>query len=78
MAWPGIFWKIIILNLMETPIDREGTAIGTKFASAFANIFISKLERKMLSECILKPWFWWRFLDDVLFIWLHRVYFWSI
>ena len=32
---------------------------------------MSKLERKMLSECVLKPWFWWRFLDDVFFIWLH-------
>ena len=47
------------------------TAIGTKFAPALANIFMSKLERKMLSECVLKPWFWWRRLDDVFFIWLH-------
>ena len=25
----------------------------------------------MLSEVNLKPWVWWRFLDDVWFIWLH-------
>ena len=25
----------------------------------------------MLSEAILKPWVWWRFLDDMWFIWLH-------
>ena len=48
--------------------QRTGTAIGTKFPPAFANIFMLKLERKMLSECVLKPWFWWRFLDDVFFI----------
>ena len=32
---------------------------------------MSKLERKMICECVLKPWFWWRFLDDVFLIRLH-------
>lgn len=25
----------------------------------------------MLEECEFKPWVWWRFLDDIFFIWLH-------
>ena len=25
----------------------------------------------MLKDCNLKPWVWWRFLDDVFFIWLY-------
>ena len=59
---------------MATPIDREWalpSELGLHRKKPFANIFMSKLERKMLSECVLKPWFWWRFLDDVFFIWLH-------
>jgi hypothetical protein len=51
--------------------QRQGTAIGTKFAPAFANIFIYVLETKMLQECDWKPWIWWRFLDDIFFICLH-------
>ena len=49
----------------------QGTAIGTKFAPAFANIFMYVLETKMLQECDWKAWIWWRFLDDIFFIWLH-------
>lgn len=51
--------------------QKLGTAIGTKFAPSFANIFMSKLETSMLSECRLSPWVWWRFLDDIFLIWLH-------
>ena len=51
--------------------QRQGTAIGTKFAPAFANIFMYVLETKMLQECDWKPWIWWRFLDDIFFIWMH-------
>ena len=29
------------------------------------------LEEKFLSTCKLRPWVWWRFLDDVFVIWLH-------
>ena len=49
--------------------QRMGTAIVTKFPPAYANIFLARLEEKILSEVILKPWVWWRFLDDVWFIW---------
>ena len=51
--------------------QKLGTAIGTKFAPGFANIFMGYLEEKFLSTCKLKPWVWWRFLDDVFIIWLH-------
>ena len=52
-------------------LQKLGTAIGAKFASGFANIFMSYLEEKFLSTCKLRPWVWWRFLDDVFVIWLH-------
>ena len=53
--------------------QKQGTAIGTKFAPAYANIFMYVLDKKMLKECELKPWVWWRFLDDIFFIWLHGI-----
>ena len=34
-------------------------------------MFMSRLEDNMLRECHLKPWVWWRFLDDIFFVWLH-------
>ena len=51
--------------------QKLGTAIGTTFAPAFANMFMSELECRMLGEYRLDPWVWWRFLDDVFLIWLH-------
>ena len=51
--------------------QKLGTAIGTKFAPGFANIFMGHLEEKFLETCELKPWVWWRFLDDIFVIWLH-------
>ena len=53
--------------------QKQGTAIGTKFAPAYANIFMYVLEIRMLKECEFKPWVWWRFLDDIFFIWLHGI-----
>jgi hypothetical protein len=51
--------------------QKLGTAIGTKFAPGYANIFMGYLEEEFLASCELKPWVWWRFLDDVFMIWLH-------
>ena len=50
---------------------KLGTAIGTKFALGFANIFMGFLEKNFLETCELKPWVWWHFLDDIFLIWLH-------
>ena len=51
--------------------QKLGTAIGTKFAPAYANLFMSRLEEDMLSSCAVKPWIWYRYIDDVFFIWTH-------
>ena len=66
--------KIILENNyfeFEDNVFRQklGTAIGTKFAPGFANIFMGELEKRFLSLCELVPWIWWRFLDDVFLIW---------
>lgn len=51
--------------------QKLGTAIGTKFAPAYANIFMGFLEIEMIGRCEYRPWIWWRFLDDVFMVWLH-------
>ena len=51
--------------------QKLGTAIGTKFAPAYANLFMSSLEEDMLNSCEVKPWIWYRYIDDVFFIWTH-------
>jgi hypothetical protein len=53
--------------------QKQGTAIGTKFAPTYANIFMYVLETRMVKEYKFKPWVWWRFLNDIFFIWLHGI-----
>ena len=50
--------------------QKLGTVIGTKFASAHANLFMSSLEEEM-SRCAGRPWVWCRYIKDMLFIRTH-------
>ena len=44
------------------------TAMGTKVAPTYANLFMDHLERKLLREMPLKPTIWKRFIDDIFTI----------
>ena len=46
------------------------TAIGTKLPPAYANIFMDRLEQKLLSEVQIKPHLWFRYIDDIFMVWL--------
>ena len=48
----------------------SGTAIGTKFASTYACIFMDKIESDFLKTKEAKPLVWYRYID-VFFIWTH-------
>jgi len=50
-------------------LQTHGTAIGTKIAVAFANIFMAKIEIEILRQSNTKPIFWKRFIDDVISMW---------
>ena len=50
---------------------KAGTAIGTKFAPPYSILFMAELEEEILSEIELKPYPWWRFIDDIFFLWEH-------
>ena len=48
-----------------------GTATGTKFAPPYAILFMVALEEKILNKVKKKPNVWWRYIDDIFFIWEH-------
>ena len=49
----------------------RGTAIGKKFAPPYAILFMAALKEKILNKVKKKPNVWWRFIDDIFFIWGH-------
>ena len=50
-------------------LQTHGTAMGTKMAVAFSNIFMNKVETEILSQRELKPLVWKRFIDDIFSLW---------
>ena len=55
----------------KTYKQKRGTAIGTKFAPPYSILFMADLEEKLLEQADLKPFIWWRYIDDIFFIWEH-------
>ncbi len=47
----------------------QGTAMGTKMAPSYANIFMAELEEELLDNYPIKPILWKRYIDDILCIW---------
>ena len=45
--------------------------MGTKFAPPYAILFMADFEESTLSNLEYAPWIWWRYIDDVFFIWEH-------
>ena len=45
-------------------LQIHGTAMGTKMAVAFANIFMSSVETEIISQSNTKPLEWKRYIDD--------------
>ncbi|KAL1024040.1 hypothetical protein UPYG_G00050640, partial [Umbra pygmaea] len=52
-------------------LQIKGTAMGKKFAPAYANIFMAQWEASALASCSKKPLFYYRFLDDIWGIWTY-------
>ena len=52
-------------------LQIHGTAMGTKMAPSFANLFLKLgiFETNALSNAPFHPHTWWRYLDDVFMIW---------
>ena len=50
-------------------LQRHGTAMGTKMAVFFANIFMAEIETEIISRSATKPLTWKRYIDDVFSLW---------
>ncbi|XP_073237462.1 uncharacterized protein [Porites lutea] len=69
--------KILDLILQENSFEfngknylqTHGTAMGTKMAVAFANIFMSAVETEILNLSKTKPLEWKRYIDDIFSLW---------
>ncbi|XP_060066994.1 uncharacterized protein LOC132547247 [Ylistrum balloti] len=53
-------------------LQIQGTSMGTKCAPNYAVLFMDQLETNFLTSQPLKPLVWWRFIDDIFFIWTFR------
>ena len=47
----------------------QGTAMGTKMAPSYANLFMDILETNFLRDEPIQPLLWKRYIDDILCIW---------
>ena len=57
----------------ECFIQLQDTAMGTKLAPAYANIFMDRLEQTILSSATLKPSYYKRYIDDIFMLWPHSI-----
>ena len=51
--------------------QKQDTAIGTKMGSPFAVLFLADLEEQFLASSPLKPFVWWRYIDNIFMIWQY-------
>ena len=52
-------------------LQVHGTAMGTRMAPSYANIFMGKLEQQLLARTRKGPPIWWRYIDDIFVLWNH-------
>ncbi|KAJ4920830.1 hypothetical protein JOQ06_003401, partial [Pogonophryne albipinna] len=57
----------------KTYLQIKGTAMGKKFAPAYANIYMANWEQTVLPTCPKSPECYFRFLDDIWGIWTHTM-----
>ena len=57
--------------MTSTDLQVHGTAMGTRMAPSYANIFMGRLENRLLEGVTIRPAIWWRYIDDVFTIWPH-------
>ncbi|XP_074822342.1 uncharacterized protein LOC141995220 [Natator depressus] len=52
-------------------LQISSTAMGTRMAPQYANIFMADLEQCFLSSRLLMPLLYLRYIDDIFIIWTH-------
>ena len=64
-----ILYKYVFRFNNKFYIKKQGKAMGTKMAPAYANIFMGTLEYRILSEINPSPIHWKRYIDDIFLVW---------
>ena len=66
---------ILTMNIFEFNnncyIQKHGTAMGTRMAPSYANLFLAKFGTDALMHAPHQPHTWWRFIDDIFMIRTH-------
>ena len=52
-------------------LQKSGIAMGNVTAPSLANLLMGLLKKNLLSKCSKKPLVWFRYINDVFFIWTH-------
>ena len=52
-------------------LQKQGCSMGRRFSVSYANIFMAAWEKSALARHYLQPTVWYRFLDDIFFVWDH-------
>ena len=52
-------------------IQQHGTAMRTRMAPAYANLFMGEFERKTLKDYTDQPYLLLRYIDDIFMVWTH-------
>jgi len=66
----GLILKENSFQFMENNfLQTFGTAMGTKTAVAFANIFMTKIKTEIISKSITKPREWKSYIDNIFSLW---------
>ena len=66
------YLKTIFLNFVKKILtQKEGFAIGTKFAPLYSILFVAELEEEILQKAEFKQYLRWRNIDEVFFLWEH-------
>lgn len=55
----------------QTYLQVQGTAMGKKFAPAYANIYMAEWEETLFQKCSHTPLVYYRYLDDIFGVWHH-------
>ena len=61
--------RIVLTN--NTFRQINGTAMGTKMAPSYANLFLGSFEQKALAAVAHPPLIWWHYIDDLFLLWTH-------
>ena len=52
-----------------TSKQKREMVVGTKFVPPYSILFMAELEEAILRKTEFKPSFWWKYIDDLCFLW---------